>query len=206
MGERMLINLSGGIDSVYCLHLMLEQGHKVLAHHIRLRNREGREQVEYKATQRVLQHFRSKGYSRQIKYHETGFDYGTINYVAYDLYIWSFMTAILLTDPNTRASTRAVVISSHLDSPFMLNPEREARRRALVRSVLGDWEPEWVFPIGDMTKKQIVQAIPNDLLNLCWWCRYPRRNKPCGRCKTCKQVTEALREKGRSEERPVSPQ
>ena len=189
-----LVNLSGGIDSAYCMQLMLEQGHNVLAHHIRLKNWEGRQQLEYKATQDIIKHFRKEGYAKQIKYHETGFDYGTLRYIAYDIHIWTFFTGIILTNPSLKKSIEGVVISSHQDSPFMRDTERDSRRRELIKSMLSGWEPKWLYPIGHLLKKDVVRACPKDLLDLCWWCRRPYRNKPCGRCHTCRQVKGALKE------------
>jgi len=200
--KRVLVNLSGGIDSAYCLYLALQAGCDVLAHHIVLKNHEGRQDVERRATYDILAWMESQRLPGRITYVESGFDYGSLGYVVRDLNVWSFLTGVILANPRHR--DRAVVISSHLDSPFMTDPVRDQRRRDLVRAVC-TVEPEWVYPIGHMTKAQVVQVCPPDLLQLCWWCRRPENGRPCHRCHTCQQVDAALEAMNMLEARVIHP-
>src|SRR5690606_23675578 len=64
--KRVLVNLSGGIDSSYCLYLAMQAGCDVLVHHIRLVNREGRAPYEKEAVQRVMEWIRSQGLPGRI--------------------------------------------------------------------------------------------------------------------------------------------
>lgn len=50
------------------------------------------------------------------------------------------------------------------------------------------------FPILDLTKKdmerQATQAGFAEILELTWFCHYPVRSKPCGRCNPCRYTME----------------
>ena len=51
------------------------------------------------------------------------------------------------------------------------------------------------LPIVGMTKQQVIEACPPELLRLTWYCRRPRKSGsvfyPCNACFTCKQVNAA---------------
>jgi 7-cyano-7-deazaguanine synthase in queuosine biosynthesis len=57
-------------------------------------------------------------------------------------------------------------------------------------------QPKILYPLIDMTKRDIIKEIPIELLRLCWWCRRPRDGAECHRCHTCRQVDPVLREIG----------
>ena len=194
MAGKVLLNLSGGIDSAHTLELLLQQGERVLVHHTRLHNWEGRMSKERQAVGYLLDRLERKGYGSQIEYEETAFDYGTVRYVIKDVFIWGFLTALILSNPR-RADVDRVAIAGHAESAFVNNPRQHQGMKDTVKSVLGR-EPEWIYPIRHLTKHQVVQAISQDLLELCWWCRKPRHNgEPCNRCRTCVKVNTALKER-----------
>lgn len=47
-------------------------------------------------------------------------------------------------------------------------------------------------PLKTMTKADLIERLPPELMRLTWWCRKPRAGKPCGRCITCVKVQPAL--------------
>lgn len=181
--HRVLVNLSGGVDSAYCLWRALEAGQDVLVHHIELRNHEGRLRQEKAAVHRILQWCRSQHFPGSITFLHSGFDYGDLAYVVRDLYIWGLLTGVILSNPDH--ADRAVVVSSyHLSNP---NDPEEVRRREVVRAVAG-FEPDWITPLAGMTKAEVVGEMPSALVRLCWWCRRPRGQQKCGKCRTCRQM------------------
>lgn len=194
--NRVLVNLSGGIDSAYCLYLALKAGADVLVHHINLVNSEsrpGRAELEMIAYDRVMRWLERQRLPGRMTCSNSGTDFGTVRIIK-DLHVWSFWTGAILTDRRHR--DRGVIVSSHLDSPFMHDQVRDGRRRDLVRSICG-FEPQWVYPIGKMLKADVVRACPEGLLRQCWWCRRPTSgHRPCHRCLTCRQVNSEVEKRG----------
>src|SRR5690606_12086583 len=99
---RVIVNLSGGVDSAYGLYLCLEAGCDVLVHHIRLKNHEGRQDVDQRATRDILDWLRAQKLPGRMTYVESGFDYGSLRYVVRDIWIWTLFTGIILSDPQHR--------------------------------------------------------------------------------------------------------
>lgn len=187
-GETLLVNLSGGIDSTYCLYQALRDGYKVLAHHIELKNNQNRHIMERAAVTRVKRLIKQDGYSFRLL--KSGFDLGTIPHRPSDLWVWSFFTGVILAAPGFQ-HINWVAISSHLDSPFMMDEERDKRRKEIVFNT-ANREVNFYYPIGQMLKKEVVAKIPTRYLNASWYCRVPQRDRPCRRCETCHQVQEGL--------------
>src|SRR5690554_6553651 len=88
-----LLNLSGGIDSVYCLYQYVLRGEPLYIHHINLKNREGRNEKEAKAVSDVLSWADSQGY--KYEYIETAFDYGDIRRLLADIEVVGIMTGVV---------------------------------------------------------------------------------------------------------------
>lgn len=191
-----LLLLSGGLDSVLALWLHVERGEPIRTHHVRLSNWEGRQPAEAAAVGRVLDWMRSHGYGHLIHHSESAFDYGDLRYVVRDHNIWGLVAGIVLADPKRAGSITKVVRTFHRDSVVGGAASSHGRRAAeawdqpiqrLARNPI-----TYTFPLAEMTKADIVRALPSDLLALCWWCRRPRAGQPCHQCHTCRQVDAAL--------------
>src|SRR5690606_4019228 len=191
-----LLLLSGGIDSAYCMWRALLEGRTLLVHHVHLTNREGRVAYEAQAVQRILDWMRGKGLDRVV-YSDSAFDYGTVRHIVRDHGIWALWIGILLSDPKHR-QIRHVIRPDHYDSardgPDGAEMQRAHRRYRNISFEVCERELVFEHPIQHMMKAEVVQAMPPDLLELCWYCRWPTRDgKPCHRCYTCKLVDPALR-------------
>src|SRR5690606_15683085 len=127
---------------------------------------------------------------------ESGFDYGTLRWVARDHNIWALMIGVICANPRNKAITR-VIQPDHYDSlpggPTGRGMRLAHRRYQNISYEVCARRLAFEHPIQDMTKAQIIHAMPRDLLDLCWWCRRPRDGKPCHKCYTCKQVDQALK-------------
>jgi len=193
-----LLLLSGGIDSAFCMWRALSEGRSLHVHHVHLTNHEGRVQYEAQAVERILKWMRGRGLTR-FRYTESSFDYGSTRYVVKDHNIWALWIGILLADPRNRG-IRRVIRPDHWDS-LPGGPDCAGMRRAHRRYERISWEVcerddiEWEHPIQHMRKAEVVQAMPPDLLELCWYCRRPTPGgRPCHRCYTCRLVDAALKE------------
>lgn len=198
--SRALLMLSGGIDSTYCMYQALSSGRSLAVHHIHLVNREGRSDAERRAVQQILRWFRRKGLTN-FTYTESTFDYGSIRHIAKDYSVYSLMIGILLQDPRNR-DISSFIHPRHSDA-FNLRQGQtfeSASRRANavltgVSKLVANRDVRMELPIVGMTKKQVIEACPPDLLRLTWYCRRPRKAGsvfyPCNACFTCKQVNAA---------------
>lgn len=191
-----LLLLSGGLDSVLALWLHVKAGRAIRTHHVRLSNWEGRQAAEAAAVGRVLDWMRANGYGRLIHHTESKFDYGDLRYIVRDHNIWGLVAGIVLADPKRAGNVTKVIRTFHRDSVVGGAASSHGQRAAeawdqpiqrLARNPI-----TYVYPLADMTKAEIVRALPDDLLALCWWCRRPRSGQPCHDCHTCRQVDAAL--------------
>lgn len=197
---RALLMLSGGIDSTYCMYQALSSGRSLAVHHIHLVNREGRSDAERRAVQQILRWFRRKGLTN-FTYTESTFDYGSIRHIAKDYSVYSLMIGILLQDPRNR-DISSFIHPRHSDAFNLRRGQtfESASRRANavltgVSKLVANRDVRMELPIVGMTKKQVIEACPPDLLRLTWYCRRPRKAGsvfyPCNACFTCKQVNAA---------------
>ena len=185
--EALLVNLSGGVDSVYATWRLLADGHRLVLHHCVMRNREGRHEAEARAVRAVAAWLRSNRL-RAFSLVESGYDHGNVGRMPYDVEIIGFMTGVVLRDP-ARSRIKTVVVSANASDVSVTKPttSRVVRRRQLAEVMLG--KPlNWWIPFAQVTKAEMVAALPPDLLGLCWWCRTPRGSDPCGRCRPCREI------------------
>lgn len=190
---RILVPLSGGVDSAYAAWRVLKDGHKALLFHVNLHNREGRGKVEKQATDRICRWLVSKGLNR-FDLVDATFDYGTMPRIVYDVELVGFMSGMVLSSRAAK-DCNTVVVASNTDDPTVRNrtSRRGVNRKMLCEQMAGR-ELNWWWLLRAMSKAQVVAATPPGLLELCWWCRTPRDAKPCHRCPSCKQV-DAARER-----------
>ena len=72
-------------------------------------------------------------------------------------------------------------------------------RRRRGNQILGAFtSAEKIYPVLNMTKREIYDRLPESLRNMFWSCRTPVYNEksiaPCGKCDTCrKQREQAIR-------------
>lgn len=188
-----LLLYSGGIDSVQALYARAKAGVPTRVHHVRLANWEGRLGLELAAVRATLAWI-EKRYPGMVEYTSSGFDYGDLKYVVRDHNIWGLMAGIILANPKNAHITK-VIRTFHRDSV------KGGLESAHGRAAEAAWssmiermgrETEFVYPQLDMTKSDIMGALPADLLALTWYCRKPRAGKPCHECHTCKQVDAVI--------------
>jgi 7-cyano-7-deazaguanine synthase in queuosine biosynthesis len=73
--------------------------------------------------------------------------------------------------------------------------QRLEERRVRANKILSAFtDAEKIFPVMDMTKREIYDMLPESLRNLFWSCRHPvyseKNIAPCGRCDTCVKLRE----------------
>lgn len=192
--KPLLVNLSGGVDSVYAAWRLLERGHRLLLHHCVMRNEEGRAEVEKAAVDQVLVWLRSNRKYR-FDYIESGYDHGSLGRVMFDVEVIGFLTGVILRDP-ARHRINTVVVSSNAGDVSVTKPQtsRVVRRQEIAEMVAAR-KLRWWVPFAEVTKQQMVAALPDELRGMVWSCRKPREGGTCKVCRPCREIAEF--EKGR---------
>lgn len=194
-----MLMLSGGIDSVAALYKHLtETDEPIRTHHVKLLNWEGRARYEAVAVQKVLAWARRNGHSHRIIHSQSTTDYGSLRYIVADHHTWGYWAAIVLANPRSAGITR-IIRTMHIDDSIrdgVVQPDKQGRiREAWEKPIelIAKRGIEFVWPLREMTKAQVIQSLPRELLEVCWYCRRPQRGKPCNECRTCKHVNDAMK-------------
>ena len=187
-----LIQLSGGIDSTYVLYqwLMDNPDELILVHHIDLINHERRHKREQIAVDKILYWLKDHGLDN-FTYIKSTFDYGGIGSIIKDVEVCNFFIGIILRS-NKWNAIRSVLMPIY-KRENVLRQTRANRLRKLVSNDSIEEEKYGVtvlYPIENKTKQEVMALMPEDLLKLCWYCRYGS-SKPCGKCITCVEVNKS---------------
>ena len=191
------LSFSGGMDSVLVLYKLLKVGHNVLIHHVKYTTQQGRDEKEYQAVKDTLEWLDQKRFRGKYRYIESAVDVSQHPIFVRDSYVWGFFTGSILS-LDKYAHIKRVATGRHLNSySGFRNPVKAIEQTRTVYQevlpLLAGRKVELTHPIGDVTKLQIVQALPDDLRELCWSCRRPTiRGQRCHRCITCRQIDKAL--------------
>ena len=188
-----LLLLSGGLDSAYCMWRALSDGRALRVHHVHLENREGRLHYEAEAVKRILDWMRSQGLD-QFVYTESSFGYGDIRKLVRDHCIWAQWIGIIASG---EPWIERVIRPDHYDStpggPDGFEMRRAERRYRKISWEICERELIWEHPIQHMTKAEVIRAMPRDLIDQCWWCRWPTKSgQRCHKCYTCRLVDAGL--------------
>lgn len=188
------LSFSGGIDSAYVLYLLLSQGERVLVHHTRLKNRQGRDGKEYEAVGNVLQWLKDQDLPGSYDYVESAMDHTHLPHFRRDIFIWAWQTGCLLGNPAYR-HIKKVATCRHLNSYTDFEGPEQAKEDArmlyhdMLPMLAGRDDIIIVQPLKDLTKKDIIEQAPEELRKLSWSCRRPTKDgKPCHQCLTCKHI------------------
>jgi tRNA(Ile)-lysidine synthase TilS/MesJ len=193
--------VSGGVDSAYLLYKLLKDGDKNLhAHHIKFitHNQFYRWDVEEKAYHDIVNYLSKV---RNFSHSTSTVDLSTFPYTGWDsdlqLYVGSRVAM------NLTADKVSLAIGDNADDYISGDVKDRAERnvstnlwKALHESmdeIFREKVSEDVdYPLKNMTKQQILDDMPQDLLDLCWSCREPVRKgekvTACGKCHACKQL------------------
>ena len=179
--------LSGGLDSLYCLHQAFIENQDIHIHHLHLKNIENRAVAESIAVKNILNYYKDKHFI----YTESMHVYPVINnHFIWDLDICSFMAGtICQADPE---------ITHILMGLTLLDTSKEFMNRFLrsvdILTSFFNKEQKIIYPAIHMTKRQVYDALPANLRLLAWSCRRPIyiNDGPikCGECIPCRSLNE----------------
>lgn len=192
--------LSGGADSAAALiKLLSESASPVYVHHIIISDRESatRYKAENIASDRVVQFCREK--YRDFHYTKSAWDF-PLAYFGWNLTLCAFVGArVIRSFPGSGITRYAVGV---INEPHTLGmwEERVEEARAtfyagLVTSNL-KVPPEIIWPISHMTKSDVLNFLPAEVVKMVSFCRDPieiesGKFQPCGSCISCNTRREA---------------
>lgn len=206
--QTILVMFSGGIDSTFMLyHYLINTDYKIHVHHISLRYpSEPRWKEEDIASRKIVELCKN---IRKFEYSESRVDFGFYKYVGRDSDTQLLMASKIA--PNIKGKISLALGWIHSDH---LEDIENGRAKSKVTEKL--WEAlcnsmdldfgkninrKLLFPLVNMklSKKQMIQILPNELLRLTWSCRKPSKSKdntsiPCGKCNPCKEIKEAIKD------------
>jgi 7-cyano-7-deazaguanine synthase in queuosine biosynthesis len=184
-----LIQLSGGVDSTYVIYDWLKNNpnEKCIIHHINIKNHEGRIEKEREAVKKIISWFKANKLDN-FTYLESSFDYGNVGYIIKDVEVCSMFLGIIV------RNKKWVDLKRIVQSLYKPNGgERHERARKILDVVGYNKKLEVLYPLEKITKKDVINKMPKDLFELCWWCRKPVNKEPCKVCATCMEVELALK-------------
>ena len=182
---------SGGLDSlgmIYKLLTDLEYKDYVLhIHHVHNRNVEHRDRAEAIVVERVLKELEQLGFSFVYSESEIAsqpyngkfmYDTDSINF---------FAGYICSVNPHIKKVAMGMQANDH-------NHSLEERRIRANKIFTAFTDAEKIFPVLEMTKREIYDSLPESLRDMFWSCRRPvyseKNIAPCGRCDTCAKLRE----------------
>jgi 7-cyano-7-deazaguanine synthase in queuosine biosynthesis len=182
---------SGGLDSLGMIYKLLTdpeyKDYGLHIHHVHNRNVENRDRAEAIAVELALKELRRLGFSfvyseSEIASHPYGrnflYDSDTMNF---------FAGYICLANPNIAKVAMGMQANDG-------NHSLEERRKRADKILRAFTPVEKIYPVLNMTKREIYDSLPESVRDMFWSCRKPvyaeKNIAPCGRCDTCVKLKE----------------
>ncbi len=180
-----LIMFSGGLDSTGVFWRLINSQKKLHIHHLYLVNKENRAKAEDRAVGEIVAYMKN---IRDFGYSESYHEYPSYNgNFMFDSDIFSFMAGSICLSMRTVQEVAIGMTASDMRSGLSA---RVARATRIFESFGA--KAKKVYPLMDMTKKQIYEMLPEELRTMSWSCRTPLYEgediKMCGRCRTCREI------------------
>lgn len=214
-GPTTLINFSSGIESTYCLYDFLKNSKdEIIVHHCNLINSEKRYGPELHSSRAIFDLLYTD--NKNMSYVETTFDYLSFGYIIRDIEIIGFLTGTLFRNPKLSSLSTVIIPANNTDESSIPGDESVIRREAIINALLMHSQKEinFTYPAITLSKKELIERMPEHLFDLTWYCRRPlafnKNDEPvnplnlntvhywknCFACKTCSQVNAACIELG----------
>jgi 7-cyano-7-deazaguanine synthase in queuosine biosynthesis len=191
--QTILAMYSGGLDSLGMVYKLLTEDrykdYDVHIHHVHNKNVENRHGAEAIAVDIATKELKNLGFKFAYSESEIGtvpfgddfmFDTDSMNF---------FAGYVCSVNPNIVK----VAMGMQANDANQRLEERRIRGNKILQAFTG---AEKIYPVMNMTKREIYDMLPESLRNMFWSCRRPvyseKNIAPCGKCDTC--IT--LREQG----------
>lgn len=182
---------SGGLDSLGMVYKLLTEdlykNYSIHIHHVHNKNVENRWRAEQLAVDAATQELKRLGFEFNYTESEIGsppfgkyflFDTDTMNF---------FAGYVCSVNPNIKLVAMGMQAN---DGNHSLEDRRVRGNRILSAFTTA----EKIYPVLDMTKREIYDLLPASLRNIFWSCRRPvygeKSITPCKKCDTCVKLHE----------------
>ena len=182
---------SGGLDSLGMVYKLLTESeykdYDIHVHHVNNKNIENRYKAEAIAVDLATKELKKLGFNFTFSESEIGtqpfgrmflYDTDTMNFFA------GYVASV---NPGIQKIAMGMQANDH-------NQSLEERRIRAGKILEAFTSAEKIFPVLNMTKREIYDMLPETLRNMFWSCRRPvyseKNIAPCGRCGTCVKLQE----------------
>lgn len=182
---------SGGLDSLGMVYKLLTdpayKDYRIHIHHVHNKNIENRHRAEALAVDIALKELTELGF--KFEYSES--EIGTVvynNQYMFDSDSMNFFAGyVCFANPNI---VKVAMGMQANDGNLALE-----ERRVRANKILAAFTPvEKIYPVLNLSKREIYDSLPENLRNKFWSCRQPVYNEkniaPCGKCDTCVKLKE----------------
>ena len=182
---------SGGLDSLGMVYKLLTdpayKDHVVHIHHVHNRNVEHRDRAEGIVVPMVLKELECLGFDFVYSASEISSQAYGMNFL-YDSDTINFFAGYICC-----ANSDIVKVAMGMQANDGNHALELRRKRA--DAILAAFTPvEKIYPVLNMTKREIYDSLPESLRNMFWSCRRPiyteKNIAPCGKCDTCVKLRE----------------
>ena len=182
---------SGGLDSLGMVYKLLTeeqyQEYDIHIHHVHNRNVENRHRAEAIAVNIALKELKTLGF--RFAYSES--EIATVAFGRHFLYDTDTMNFFAGYIASVNPDIKKIAIGMQSTDGGNSLPERRIRAAKILEAFTN---AEKIYPVMEMSKREIYDMLPDSLKNVFWSCRRPvykeKQIIPCGKCETCAKLRE----------------
>ena len=182
---------SGGLDSLGMLYKLLTESeykeYDIHVHHVHNKNVENRWRAEALTVEIALKELKSLGF--KFAYSES--EIATVPFGRNFLYDTDMLNFFAGYVASVNPDIEKIALGMQSNDANHSLEERRVRANKILTAFTN---AEKIFPVVDMTKREIYDSLPESLKNKFWSCRRPvyseKNIAPCGKCDTCYKLQE----------------
>ena len=182
---------SGGLDSLGMIYKLLTdpeyKDYKLHIHHVHNKNVENRYRAEKITVNMALTELKRLGFNFVFSESEIGSQHYNGKFMYDSDSINFFAGYICSVNPNIVKVAMGMQANDH-------NLALEERRKRADKILAAFTDVGKIYPVLEMTKREIYDSLPESIRDMFWSCRRPvyteKNITPCGRCDTCVKLKE----------------
>jgi 7-cyano-7-deazaguanine synthase in queuosine biosynthesis len=182
---------SGGLDSLGMVYKLLTEDeykeYDIHIHHVHNKNVENRYRAEAIAVDIATKELKNLGF--KFAYSES--EIGTVPFGKHFMFDTDSMNFFAGYICSVNPDIKLVAMGMQANDNNQSLEERRVRANKILQAFT---TAEKIFPVLNMTKREIYDMLPESLRNCFWSCRRPQYTEknitPCGRCDTCVKLTQ----------------